>query len=67
MNGWLMNEFFTSPLRTQTIASLPGLAYEMRISTQLEEVLEYSLTKDRQHLLLFQGVPYVLAKSPLCL
>lgn len=54
-----MNEFYTGPLRTQIIASLPGLAYEVRISTQLEEVLEYSLTKDRQRLILFQGAPYM--------
>lgn len=62
-----MNKIYTGPLRTQAIASLPDLAYEMRIFTQLEEVVEYSLTKDRQSLILFQGAPYVLAKSPLCL
>lgn len=62
-----MNKIYTGPLRTQAIASLRDFAYEVRIFTQVEEVVEHFLTKDRQRLILFQGAPYVLAKSPLCL
>lgn len=56
--------FTPAPLRTKSIASLPGLAYEETIFTQVEEVLEDFLREDRKHLTIFPGVPSVLAKHP---